>query len=132
VSASTGSVEFYPPNTADLVWFQGARFRLVVGVSCDWEPDFTGWVAKMEVRPNRSATAVLLADMSAYVSVNAVAGQATVDIPANAAQLQFESAEETWTHGVYDIEITPGTAPDPTRTLRVLQGNVTLDLEVTR
>lgn len=120
-------VEMFPPTIVDIRILQGARYRLVISVVCDWETDLAGWTAQMEVRPNRSADAVLLADLSQYVTVaGAPADQVTVDIDGDASQI-----DGTWTSAVYDIEITPANG-DKAHTLRVCQGMIELDTEVTR
>lgn len=128
MTAPTGYVPLFPPTQANLIIMVGSRFRGLIAVACDWEADLTSWTGSMQVRTDRSAKGELLADLSAYISVTGLPNnRVLVDIDANAAEL----IAADWTEGVYDIEITPDPA-DATRTLRVLQGALTLDTEVTR
>lgn len=120
----TSPLALFPPTIVNLVVMVGSRYRLVDSVTCDWETDFTGWTGRMEVRDSRAPSAKLLADLSAYVSVNSVASQVTIDIDANASEL----VAEAWTSGQYDVTILHPS--DAARTLRVLQGNITLNTEV--
>lgn len=112
-------------NVYDITVLQGSRYRLIDLIVCDWQTDFTGWTGAMMVRPNRTATAPLLADLSAYLSVDAPNSQVILDIPANATQI----LTATWDYGQYDIEVHHPT--DATKTLRVLQGKLSINNEVT-
>jgi|SRR6185312_3178723 len=122
----THPVPLFRPTLADLIIMAGSRYRLVIDITCDWETDFTDWTAEMQMRSNRSATGVLIADLSDYATVSGPASQVTVDIPADAAEIL--GAEMT--NGVYDIVIAP--SDDATRALRVVQGTIIIDTEVSR
>ena len=117
----------FEPDEVDIVFLQGSRYRLVISVICDWEADINGWEPRMELRASRSDTAVLVADLSAYLSVlGQPANQVTIDVGADAAEL----AAPEFRTGAYDVVIAP--TGQPSRGLRVLQGKWTLDTEVTR
>lgn len=105
---------------------QGSRYKLIVDVVCDWEPDLAGWTGEMVVRTDRTPDAPILATLSAHVSVlGAPANQAIIDIPANAPEL----AGVDWTEGVFDVSIAPTSQPE--RALRVIGGTFRLNLGVT-
>lgn len=123
----TSFAPLFEPTTADIILLQGSRYRLIIDVVCDWEPNILGWTPKMELRASRTPTAPLVADLSAYVTVlGSPANQVIVDVDADAAEL----AAPDFTRGAYDIVIAP--SGDATRALRVLQGGWRLDQEVSQ
>lgn len=126
MSTYTNGPDLFQPNRANLLVMIGSRYKLNIAVTCDWETDFTGWVAEMEVRSSSALDSALLADLSAYVSVNSVASQVNIDIDADAPEI----IDAEWIAGAFDIFMAP--PGDPTRALRVLQGGIKLDTEVTR
>lgn len=104
----------------DLTIDQGSRFQwnyLVTGMS------LVGLTARMQIR-KRAGDSLLLFDASDYLSVDALNGIVTIDIPGSATE------DQTWSRGVYDIEVydESSTAVSP---VRIAQGDVTLDGEVT-
>lgn len=125
MSISSGIVPLFPPTLAPIIVLQGSRFRLVDSVICDWEPDLAGWVGFMKVRTERTEDAVILADLSAYVTVLGLpANQVVIDIDGNAPELQGVN----WTEGVYDVVIEP--SGEPARALRPLGGSFVLNVGV--
>lgn len=86
--------------------------------------DYTGYTARMQVRQNVSSSAVLLelTTENGRLILDGPEGNLTLLVTAE------DTADITWRKGVYDIEMV---APDDTVT-RVLQGTITISLEVTR
>jgi hypothetical protein len=105
---------------------EGSRYRLVVQATCDWENDFTDWTASMKVRNLRSPISAERADLTPYVSCapSGTAALITLDIPADAQEINVD----VWRTGQYDIVLVPPSGT--TRTLRVLQGKIDVDLSV--
>lgn len=103
----------------DLILDQGSRFQWVyevIGLS------LAGKSVRMQIR--KLAGADLYLDATSYVSVDSINGHVVVDIPANA------TVGSTWSKGVYDIEIFDPAQPT-TSPIRIVQGDVALDREVT-
>jgi hypothetical protein len=116
----------FEPTELDIVLLQGSRYRLVINVECDWEPDIVGWEPRMQLRASQASAAPLVADLSAYLTVlGSPANQVIVDVDADAAELFAPSFRK----GAYDIVIEPA---DAAHALRVLQGNWRLDTEVSQ
>jgi hypothetical protein len=112
--------------TVNLVIEQGTDFSHTVSLQNSDGTVFvlTGYSAKMQIRPNLgSATLHLeLSTANGRIVPNALAGQLTLSLSnAVTSALTFRSA-------VYDLEITSGAGV----VTRVMQGNVTLSLEVTQ
>lgn len=78
-----------------------------------------GWQARSQVRAKITDTAVL------HQFTTDVVG-ATVQI----SVLPDESSAWTWSRGVYDVEIYD--TEDPPRVIRIIQGGIKVDPEVTR
>jgi hypothetical protein len=76
-----------------------------------------------KVRPDR-ISATVLADWSSYLTVNVSAKQVVLLIPADI------TAAYDWDTARYDIEVYK--PADATATIRIIQGDVKLDREVTR
>ncbi len=112
--------------TVNLVIEQGTDFSHLVGIQNADGSIFplTGYTARMQIRPTVDSITVLLelTVANGRISVNAIAGQLTLAI-ANA-----DTAAVTWRSGVYDLEIVSGGGV----VTRIMQGNATLSLEVTR
>ncbi len=115
---------FEPSNSLDILVLGGSRLRRTIQVIVDWIPDFTGYSARGQVRPDRSASSALQADLTSYLSFNTSTAILTLDVPADV------TAAWDFTTSTYDIEIF--VAADSTKTVRVLQGNIRLDREVAR
>lgn len=110
----------------DLVMQQGSDFNHVVSVTDNDGSIFvlTGYTARMQVR-SAVASATVLSELSTangMITVNALAGQLTLSIP-NAVTSTY-----TWRSGVYDLEIISAGGV----VTRIMEGNMTLSLEVTR
>lgn len=110
------------PLQLDLVIARRSRFMLVVAVTVDWLTDLTGFSPHMQIRQFKTS-ADTLADWTSYVSVQGAQSTVTIDLPADMSQVA------AWDRGHYDIVLTNGT---PAQDVRVLQGVITLDKEVTR
>jgi hypothetical protein len=104
------------PLTVD----QGSRLLHVWDVTGQ---DLTGWSARGMVRPDKVSSAVN-ADWSSYLTVNAVNHQVVLLVTGDV------TSAYTWDVGRYDIEIYK--VGDPTSPIRISQGEVRLDREVTR
>ena len=85
--------------------------------------DLTGYTARMHIRDKVSSASTLLelTTENSGIVLGGVAGTINIIITASA------STSATWTSGVYDLELVSGSYVK-----RMLQGNVTLDPEVTR
>ena len=113
-----------PPNEKDILIMQGSRFLFVVDVSVEWIANLTGYDARGMIRPDRSSSAALLADLEAFMTVDVPNHQVVLDLPADT------SSAYDFDTGQYDIEVfVPG---DATKTVRVMQGKVSLNRETTR
>ena len=103
----------------DLIWDQGSRLLWVYEVT---GLSLSGMQARMQVRsPDR---ADLYYDASAHVAVDGINNFVTVDIPSDA------SVGMIWARGVYDIEVFLPASPT-TSAIRIVQGDIALDREVT-
>lgn len=125
MSMLTGFVPLFPPANVEIIVMQNSRYRLVVAVDCDWEPDLAGWYGTMIVKAERTEDAATLANLSAYVSVLGLpANQVVIDINASAPEL----AGVDWTEGVYDVVIAP--VGEPARGLRPVGGSFRINIGV--
>jgi len=110
----------------ELVIQQGTDFSHIVSVKNSDGSVFplTGYTARMQLRPNASSATVLaeLSTSNAKITVNGATGQLTL------ALTNVDTAAYTWRSGVYDLEITSSGGV----VTRIMEGNVTLSLEVTR
>lgn len=105
-------------RTDDLVILQGSTWEMHWPIVDDTGAPavLTGWSARSQVRLTRSSTDVLY-EFAATISGSDVV--LTVDAATSSAWV--------WTSGVYDLEIF-----NDTQVVRVTQGRVSVDLEVTR
>lgn len=112
--------------TVNLVIEQGADFSHIVGLIHDDGSvlDLTGYSARMQIRSTVATITTLyeLTVANGRIELNALAGQLRLNIP------NTVTAAMTWRSGVYDLEIVSGAGV----VTRVMQGNATLSLEVTR
>lgn len=112
--------------TINLVIEQGTDFSHIVSLQNDDGSvlNLTGYDARMQIRSTVSTASVLteLTVGNGGIEVNALAGQLRLNID-NAT-----TSAMTWRSGVYDLEIISGAGV----VTRVMQGNATLSLEVTR
>lgn len=112
--------------TVNLVFEQGTDFSHIVGIQ---NPDgsifaLTGYSARMQVRPTVDSGTLLfeLTVGNGRVAINTLTGQITLTVSSADTTLM------TWRSGVYDLEIVSGSSV----VTRIMQGNATLSLEVTR
>jgi hypothetical protein len=111
-------------NEEDLTIKQGSRFFLVINATVEWLTDLTGYVPRGMIRLSRTGPDTsLLADLTPFLTVDVPNSLVTIDLDAD------ESSAWEWTHGAYDIEVYP--PGDESKAVRILQGNVVLDKEVT-
>lgn len=105
---------------------QGATFPLICTYKDDTgaAQDLTGFTARMQIRENLSATAVLLELNTENGRINIEGADGRVELLLTAD----ETAAITWKRGVYDLEIE---SPDG-EVKRLLKGRITVDREVTR
>lgn len=110
--------------TRDILINQGSRYRAIVDVSVEWLSDLIGYEARGTVRRYQTVETAddPLAVLDDYLTVDGVNSLMTIDVPANI------SAGWDWTRGHYDIEIFDG---NPAHDVRVLQGQIRVDPEVT-
>lgn len=112
--------------TVNLVIEQGADFSHIVGLTnSDGSVfDLTGYDARMQIRSSVATITTLyeLTVSNGRIELNELAGQLRLNIP-NAVTTAM-----TWRSGVYDLEIISGAG----LVTRIMQGNATLSLEVTR
>lgn len=112
--------------TVNLVIEQGTDFSHIVGLTNSDGSVFnlTGYDARMQIRSTVTTATTLyeLTVSNGRIEVNALAGQLRLNI-ANAV-----TAAMTWRSGVYDLEIISAGGI----VTRIMQGNTTLSLEVTR
>jgi hypothetical protein len=111
-----------PPNVKDIVILQGSRYIFVVSVSVEWLPTLVGYSARGQIRSS-AVDITILATLDANLTVDTALGTVTLDLPASA------STAWTWDNAKYSIEIFDGNAAHD---VRIAQGNVRLDREVTR
>lgn len=108
---------------ADLLVDKGSYRPIVIDVDSDYITDLSVYNGcGMMVRANKNDSAVL-ADLGSYATINVPNRQVTLAIPANV------SSAFTWSQGLYDLELKHST--DPAKTVRILQGTITADSEVT-
>ena len=123
--------------TKNLSVCQGADFDLEVQLFTDDAQtipyDLTGWTAEMMVRRDFDRPEI------ASLTASTTNGKVTIDGPNGRVSLHYEPED---THAVnvrfsgaelecvYDLELT-GPAPD-SRVIRLLDGSLTIDKEVTR
>lgn len=108
-----------PAIYTPLVVEQGVDFSQGWAVRVLGAPIDATWTARAQVRATRRSPDVL------HEFAASVNPDGSVVIAATPA----ESSAWTWTEGVYDVEVTNA---DGSLTLRVSQGPVEVDLEVTR
>lgn len=110
----------------DLVFQQGTDFSHIVGLTNSDGSIFplTGYTARMQVREFAYSSTILLelSTANGKIEINGPAGQLVLEIP------NTETAAFTWRSGVYDLEITSSL----NIVTRVMEGNATVSLEVTR
>lgn len=109
---------------------QGATFQHVLTWKTGPIPtpvDLTGWTARMQIRDNVSAVAVLLelTTENGRIALGGVAGTITLNV--NAA----DTAAIQWTKGVFDLELV-NPALTPVYVKNLVQGTVQVRKEVTR
>lgn len=115
-----------PAAELDLTIEQGATFdKTLTWQDADSTPiDITGYVARMQIREEKSADAVLLelTDVNGRIVLGDAAG--TIQLLINAADTEAFA----FTSGVYDLELeSPGGV-----VTRLVEGKVKVSLEVTR
>lgn len=108
----------------DITIRQGSRYRAIIKVEIEWLATLAGYSARGKVRHSRTVARVddPIADLTPYLTVDALASTVTIDIPANI------SAGWTWRQGQYDLEVFDA---DPAHDVRFMQGTITLNPEVT-
>lgn len=110
----------------DLVIQQGADFAHTISLQNNDGSVFvlTGYTGRMQVRPTVESATVLL-DINTgngRIAINGLAGQITLTLT------NTITAGLTFTSAVYDLEIVSGSG----FVTRVMEGNITVSLEVTR
>lgn len=110
----------------DLLIEQGATLvkPLVWKDSTGTPVDNTGYTARLQVRPHKSSTTVIVeaSTDNGYITMGGADGSILIEIPADI------TAAITATRGAYDLELT-----DPTGVVtRLLEGGVEISKEVTR
>ena len=111
-------------RTDDLVIPQGATWEIHWPVlNLDGTPmDLTSWGVRAQIRTNVNADTVLYEWNSTAGNVSLLAGDVVLSVSAS------DSSAWDWSVGVYDVELFQ---PDGT-VIRLTQGQVTVDKEVTR
>lgn len=109
-------------RTAALAIDQGSRWQAVIAAPVEWLEDLTGYSARCQVREEKDRTSTMLADLSAYLTVDAANNLVLADLPADVTALF------AWTSGFYDMELYNS---DPANDVRFLQGTIKVDKEVT-
>lgn len=108
-----------PAVVTDLIVEQGTTWNWGWQVTFNGDPIDASWTCRSQVRAQKSSTTVL---HEFTTEVNAE-GVALISVtPA-------ESTSWTWVFGYYDVEVV---SPDELVVLRVSQGTVKVDPEVTR
>jgi hypothetical protein len=115
------------PARHDITIYQGANFLLpLIWKTAAGVPiDLTGYTAAMQIRRNvRSKDPLhsMSTELGAGITLGGVAGTIDVEIPPEV------SSDFAFRTGVFDLELTP---PDG-KTIRLIEGKVTVSLEVTR
>lgn len=105
---------------------QGATFLRTLSLTDDAGDimNLTGYVARMQVRSSVTASSTIL-DMSTtgnYMSLDGPTGTITINVPATV------TSTLTTINSVYDLEIESSTNV----VTRLIEGSITLDLNVTR
>jgi len=104
---------------------RGATFSLVLTWKDETEApvNLTGYTARMHIREKASSSTTLLelTTENSGIVLGGVLGTIEISIPA------ATSTAFPWSVGVYDLELVSGSFVK-----RMLQGNVTVDTEVTR
>ena len=111
----------------DIAIQQGARFLKSIQVRdrvTNEVQSLVGYSARMQIRSSKESAVILLEASTANgrISVNGPGGTITIDIGADVTE------PLTWNTGFYDLEAY-SSASD---VIRVLEGNASLSLEVTR
>jgi hypothetical protein len=110
----------------DLVIEQGATFRRTITyLQADGSPrDLTGYTAKMQIKDVIGGTTLYeLTTENGRIIIDGPNARISMEI------LDTVTSGFTWTHGVYDLEIS---SPEATPTVtRLVQGSVTVTPEVT-
>lgn len=111
-------------NVYDMVIKQGSTFQKIITLkNADGTPmNLTGYTARSQFRRNHRSDAVefSMTTENGRITIDGSLGKVTLNIPASdTATLEGKY--------VYDLELVSGTYVD-----RFLQGEVTVDLEVTR
>lgn len=113
-------------TTLDLSIEQGANFERSIQVRNNdgTAKDLTGYSARMQVRQTYSSLVVLVEASTAngYITINSPGGIVTINIPATITE------PLDWVVAVYDVEI----FTSATNVIRILQGSMSLSLEVTK
>ena len=111
------------PRTDNLVIKQGSTWGVIIPVvdPAGDPANLAGWSVRAQVRRRVTDEAVLYAWTTALG--NASIDGANVTLTVSAA----ESAAFDWTNAVYDVELVNGAT-----VLRITQGAITIDREVTR
>lgn len=105
------------------VWSQSYEYKESDGTT---PIDITGAYIAMQIRPTIGDSTVIetLTTSNGKITItDAVNGAFRIDLDANETELITQS-------GVYDIELSPG--GDTSATVRLVQGSMTLSLEVTK
>lgn len=112
-----------PAYRLDLLIEQGSKFERFITVqdTSGNIRNLTGYTARMQARESISSTTTLF-DISPTVS--GMQGLVTIMIPSSV------TSEFTWSKGVYDLEIVNTLGDGEVE--RILEGGITLSLEVTR
>lgn len=108
-----------PATETDLRIEQGTDWSHGWAVTVEGDAIDATWTARAQVRKSRLVTSELLHEFAAEVTAEGAVVLAVT--PA-------ESSAWDWTSGQYDVEITNA---DESLTLRVAQGRVTVNREVT-
>lgn len=111
----------------DITIEQGAKFERNIRVRNNdgTAKDLTGYSARMQVRSYVDSPTVLLEASTAngMITINNPAGIVTIEVGADT------TTPLSWIVAIYDVEIF---TVDPAEVIRILNGSVTLSLEVTR
>lgn len=112
--------------TVTLIIEQGTDFFHIVSLTnADGSAfDLTGYDARMQIRATVESVTPLVSFTVANsrIAINVLTGQITLSLT------NTDTTAMTWRSGVYDLEIISGTGV----VTRIMQGNATLSLEVTR
>lgn len=103
----------------DLILDQGSRFQWIYEVR---GLSLSGMLGRMKIRSMDRVDLYL--DATGYITVDSINGFVTLDIPADV------TVDDTWKKGVYDIEVYLPANPT-TSAIRIVQGDIALDREVT-